>query len=58
MTVADAERTKLLEANGYRVLRFWNNDVLKNIDGVLQVIQSTITTTPTPIPSPQGGGEE
>jgi very-short-patch-repair endonuclease len=58
MTVADAERTKLLEANGCRVLRFWNNDVLKNIDGVLQVIQSTITMTPTPIPSPQGGGEE
>jgi very-short-patch-repair endonuclease len=58
MTAADAGRTKLLEANGYRVLRFWNNDVLKNIDGVLEVIQRAITTTPTPIPSPQGGGEE
>jgi hypothetical protein len=43
-----------MEANGYRVLRFWNNDVLKNIDGVLEVIQSAVSTTPTPDPSPQG----
>jgi very-short-patch-repair endonuclease len=57
MTAADAERTKTLEANGYRVLRFWNNEVLGNIDGVLEAIASAITTTPTPNPSPQGGGE-
>jgi very-short-patch-repair endonuclease len=57
-TLADAERTKVLEANGYRVLRFWNNDVLGNIDGVLETIQRTIVTTPTPNPSPQGGGEQ
>jgi very-short-patch-repair endonuclease len=56
-TDADMERTKALEANGYRVLRFWNNDVLTNIDGVLEEIQRAITTTPTPNPSPQGGGE-
>ena len=54
---ADAERTRSLEAEGYRVLRFWNNDVLANTDGVLEVIQSALTTTPTPDPSPQGGGE-
>jgi len=54
---ADLERTKFLEAQGYRVLRFWNNDVLRNIDGVLEAIQSAITSTPTPNPSPQGGGE-
>lgn len=53
----DQLRTKALEANGYRVLRFWNNDVLNNIDGVLEDIQHAITLTPTPIPSPQGGGE-
>jgi very-short-patch-repair endonuclease len=57
-SAADAERTRAIEAHGYRVLRFWNNDVLKNIDGVLEVIQSAITTTPTPSPSPQGGGEQ
>ena len=57
-TAADAERTKMLEANGYRVVRFWNNDVLSNIDGVLEEIHRATTSTPTPIPSPQGGGEE
>ncbi len=54
---ADAERTRFIEAEGYRVLRFWNNEVLTNIDGVLEAIQSALTTTPTPDPSPQGGGE-
>ena len=54
---ADAARTKFLEAEGYRVLRYWNNDVLRNIDGVLEDIQRKITSTPTPNPSPQGGGE-
>jgi very-short-patch-repair endonuclease len=44
-----------IEARGYRVLRFWNHDVLENIDGVLQVIQSVVT--PIPDPSPQGGRE-
>jgi very-short-patch-repair endonuclease len=58
MLDADARRTAFLEAEGYRVLRFWNNDVLGNIDGVLEVIQRAITTTPTPNPSPQGGGEQ
>ena len=55
---ADAARTRLLEAHGYRVIRFWNNDVLTNIDGVLEQIRFVLTTTPTPDPSPQGGGEQ
>ena len=57
---ADLERTKVLEAHGYRLLRYWNNEVLRNIDGVLEQIQSAMTCptgTPTPNPSPQGGGE-
>src|SRR3954463_3365598 len=56
-SAADEARTKVLEANDYRVLRYWNNDVLTNIDGVLEDILSKITTTPPPNPSPQGGGE-
>jgi very-short-patch-repair endonuclease len=56
-SAADSTRTKFLEAEGYRVLRFWNNDVLRNIDGVLEVIHGAISSTPTPNPSPQGGGE-
>ena len=53
----DAERTRFLEAQGYRVLRYWNNDVLSNTGGVLEDIQRKMTATPTPDPSPQGGGE-
>jgi hypothetical protein len=39
------------------MLRYWNNDVLSNIEGVLEDIHSAIASTPTPSPSPQGGGE-
>ena len=34
----DLERSKELAARGYRVLRFWNNDVLQNLSGVLTKI--------------------
>lgn len=34
----DAERDEYLIRNGFKVLRFWNNEVLQNIDGVLEVI--------------------
>jgi very-short-patch-repair endonuclease len=37
---ADLQRTRALQARGYRVLRFWNNDVLTNIDGLLEEIRS------------------
>ena len=47
---ADERRTRQIEASGYRVLRFWNNDVLGNIDGVLTEIQSALTPTPNPSP--------
>ena len=39
---ADAERTRILEGEGYRVLRFWNNDVLQNPEGVVEVIQAAL----------------
>jgi len=35
---SDAVRDRWLKEQGYRVLRFWNHDVLQNIDGVLEVI--------------------
>src|SRR5215207_4669391 len=38
----DEERTKYLEAHGYRVLRFWNNDVMNNTEFVLQVIWNAL----------------
>jgi very-short-patch-repair endonuclease len=52
---SDASRTSYIEAAGYRILRFWNNDVLGNIEGVLHEIQRALP--PTPDPSPRGGGE-
>ncbi|NLN79313.1 MAG: endonuclease domain-containing protein [Armatimonadetes bacterium] len=34
----DANRTRVLEARGYKVVRFNNTDVLRNVEGVLEVI--------------------
>lgn len=34
----DLERTKYLESQGYKVIRFWNNDVMNNIEGVILAI--------------------
>jgi very-short-patch-repair endonuclease len=38
----DARRTRFLEAQGYRVIRFWNNDVLANLNGVLEQISLSL----------------
>ena len=34
----DAKRTEFLKSKGYKVLRFWNNDVINNMDAVLNMI--------------------
>ncbi|MHB0967469.1 MAG: endonuclease domain-containing protein [Bellilinea sp.] len=47
----DAERTEFLESKGYRVLRFWNRDVLNNLDGVMIMILDAVNPDPT-LPSP------
>ena len=52
----DEARTHKLETIGYRVLRFWDNDVLANIDGVLEVILEALASPgPSPQPSPRWG---
>jgi very-short-patch-repair endonuclease len=38
----DNQRTKWLESQGYKVLRFWNSDVVENIDGVLLTIRNAV----------------
>ncbi len=54
----DADGTAWLEAEGYRVLRFWNNEVFENLEGVLQVIHAALgAAAPHPGPPPQGGRE-
>ena len=40
--IYDQERTYYLESQGYRVLRFWNNEVLNNINGVLEMILESL----------------
>jgi very-short-patch-repair endonuclease len=53
----EMQRTRFLEGQGYRILRFWNNEVLHNPDAVQAVIARDLRhVTPTQ-PSPiQGGG--
>ncbi len=53
----DTKRTAWLESQGYQVLRFWNNDVLKMPRSVGEAILAA-SQNPTPNPSPQGGGEQ
>jgi very-short-patch-repair endonuclease len=38
----DARRTRFLEAAGFVVLRFWNNDVFSTLEGVLETIQAQL----------------
>jgi len=56
----DAMRTQMLEGQGIKVIRFWNNDVLQNISGVWDVIAQEICervlSTPTPTLPLSGGG--
>jgi very-short-patch-repair endonuclease len=60
----DRRRTRWLESEGFRVVRFWNNDVLKSSDAVGEALLAEASTAmqrlvaPTPDPSPQGGGEK
>ena len=48
----DAVRTAWLESRGLRVARFWNNDILQNIDGVLQSILLLLEKEGKPSPNP------
>ncbi|MBW8743035.1 MAG: endonuclease domain-containing protein [Sphingomonas sp.] len=50
-TDEDAARTRYLESQGYRVIRFWNSDVLEGLEGVVAEIATVIATLPSPNPS-------
>jgi len=43
----EEKRTRCLEANGFRILRFWNNEVMQNLEGVLERI---IAALHSPLP--------
>jgi very-short-patch-repair endonuclease len=59
-TAYDEDRDEWLKSEGYRVLRFWNNDVLGNMEGVLERIKMSLPSPqpspPPPSSSPRGGG--
>jgi hypothetical protein len=58
--VYDQRRTCFLESQGFRVVRFWNNDVMSNLEGVLQTLFDSLALTPTRANSslaPRQGGE-
>jgi very-short-patch-repair endonuclease len=56
-TADETTRTKVLEAMGYLVLRFWNNEVHENIDGVLESILNALDRSDPPHPDPLPSGE-
>ncbi len=43
---ADARRTRHIEAEGFRVIRCWNSEVMDNLDGVLDTIASHLDGRP------------
>ncbi len=53
---ADAARTAELERKGFRVLRFWNHEILGETEHVLERILAELENTPSPRPSPEGRG--
>jgi very-short-patch-repair endonuclease len=45
----DEERTRFLQSEGYRVMRFWNRDVAENLDGVFDAIEAALKKSPSPL---------
>ncbi len=53
----DERRTMLLEANGFHIVRFSNQEVMGNIEGVLRQIEEILDDMPTPNPSRSREGD-
>jgi very-short-patch-repair endonuclease len=56
-SISDKQRDGFLEKGGFRVLRFWNNDVLNQTNNVLEAIYRSLTHSHHPHPSPPLEGE-
>lgn len=52
----DERRTRFIQAQGYQVVRFWNSDVLDNMESVLMRIGEVLDNRPSPGPSRQREG--
>jgi len=56
---ADQRRSRYLEQRGYRVLRFWDDEVLANTDGVMeQIVRVLNSRDPNPLPAGEGTGQD
>ena len=55
LSTRETERSGFLQNQGYRILRFWNTEVLANPDGVQETIVTELATSPPPCPSPSRG---
>ena len=56
----DAVRDHWLEQQGFKIMRFWNNDILRNPEGVLATILAALEPSAPPLPQPlsrEGRGE-
>ena len=53
---SDSRRTQWLESQGFTVLRFWNNAIIEELEGVLETIRAALLKPP-PHPAPQRGRE-
>ncbi len=53
---SDRQRDQWLTSQGFRVLRFWNNEILGNIEGVLESIMERLSHSPHPSPRPSHKG--
>jgi len=53
----DKARDEWFASQGFKVLRFWNNEVFSNIEGVLETIRKELTRAPSPTPPIKGGGK-
>ena len=54
---ADARRTAWLESQGFLVLRFWNDAVLKETQAVLEEVLRNLPLSPTPLPQGERGSK-
>ncbi|NCT70782.1 MAG: endonuclease domain-containing protein [Xanthomonadaceae bacterium] len=58
-TRLDAARTRILRSQGWAILRFWDHDVLRATEAVVEVIWNTVCRPyPHPNPSPEGRGAQ
>jgi very-short-patch-repair endonuclease len=53
----DARRSRFIEQQGFRMLRFWNNDVLERMEGVVAEIGRVLAERPSPNPSRKRKGD-